>query len=133
MLSTRSSLLPYCGKSPVDFVIDDQSVIAPDRFDLRVFDRRETVGHHREPGNAERHGAQDLLVVQRHLQTLVVVLVVHVMDAVHGMHIGLCQPLHHAVELRHDVIVLENVALDGKRCRCRPASPLTSSRPPLMA
>ena len=50
--------------------------------------------------------------MQRHLQALVEILVVHVVDAVHGMHIGLGQPFHRGVELRHDVVIVEEVAGD---------------------
>ncbi len=75
-----------------------------------MLDGRQAVGHHRQACYTESHCAQDLLVMQRHLQTLVVVLVMHVMDAVHGMNIGPRQPFHHDVELSHYVIVVENVA-----------------------
>src|SRR5918993_637830 len=46
-----------------DLVGDDQSVVTADRLDLRVFDRGEAISHHRQAGDPEGHGAQDLLVV----------------------------------------------------------------------
>ena len=98
-------------------VVDDQSGLVADDADLAVLDRAEAVGDHRQPGDAERHGAQDVAIVQRHLQPLVEILVVHVVDAVHGVHIGLRQPLHRVVELRHDVVVVEEVAGDRRRLR----------------
>ena len=83
-----------------------------------VFDRSKTVRRHRQAGDFERHGAQDIAVVQRHLQALVEVLVVHVMDAVHRMHIGPRQPLHHAVELGEDLVIVE-ILPRHRRCAGR--------------
>ena len=70
--------------------------------------------------------------MQRHFQALVEVLVVHVVDAVHGVDIGARQPLHHVVELRHHVVIVEHIAAQGGAAGAT-GFPLTSSRPPLMA
>ena len=77
-------------------IVDGKAGVVPDHVDLAVLDRRQAVGDDGQAGNAERHGAQDVAVVQRHFETFVEILVVHVMDAVHRMHIGARQPLHHA-------------------------------------
>ena len=53
--------------------------------------------------------------MQRHLQALVEVLVVHVVDAVHRMHVGARQPLHRGVELGQHLVVVEDVAGDRQR------------------
>ena len=53
--------------------------------------------------------------MQRHLQAFVEILVVHVVDAVHRMHVGARQPLHRGVELGHHVVVVEEVARDRQR------------------
>ena len=101
MASTRSSLLPNCGgvALALDAIVDRKPGLVADHMHLGVFDRRQAVGDHRKAGNAERHGAQDVAIMQRHLEALVEVLVVHVVDAVHRMHIGAREPLHHGVEL----------------------------------
>ena len=91
-------------------VIDHESARVAIHADLAVFDRAQAVGYHRQPGNSERHGAQDVTVMECHLQALVEILVMHVMDAIHRMHIGLRKPLHRGVELRHHVIVVEEFA-----------------------
>ena len=93
-------------------VTHDEAVVAPDGPDFRVLDRGEAVRHDGEAGDAESHRAQDLRVVQRHLEALVEVLVVHVVNTVHRMHVGSRQPLHHHVELCHHVVELEHVASD---------------------
>ena len=66
--------------------------------------------HHRKAGDSERHRSQDVAVVKRHLQAFVEILVVHVVDAVHRMHVGARQPFHRGVELGHHVVVVEEVA-----------------------
>ena len=93
----------------LDPVVDRQARVVADHVHLGVLDRREAVGHDREPGDAERHRAQDVAVVQRHLQALVEVLVVHVVDAVHRMHVGAREPLHRGVELREHLVVVQHV------------------------
>ena len=45
----------------------------------------------------------DVTVVQRHLDALVGVLVVHVVDDVEGVDIGLGQPVHHLSNRVDDV------------------------------
>ncbi len=114
MRSTRSSLLPNCGTwfvpSTLDAIVDGESGVVADHVHLGVFDRRQAVGDHRQAGDAERHGAQDVAVVQRHLEALVEILVVHVVDAVHRMHIGAREPLHRVVELLHHLVVVEHLA-----------------------
>ena len=113
-------------------IVDGKAGLVADHVDLAVFDRRQAVGDDRQAGNAERHGAQDVAVVQRHLQALVEVLVVHVVDAVHRMHVGAREPLHRGVELREHLVIVEHVA--GHRRRGGAIwSPEISSRPPLMA
>ena len=121
MLSTRSSLLPNWGHFvpfvAFDAIVDGEPGLVPDHVDLGVFDCRQAVGDHRQAGNAERHGAQDVAIVQRHLEAFVEVLVVHVVDAVHRVHIGAREPFHHAVELFEHLVVVEHVAGDRRRRR----------------
>jgi hypothetical protein len=52
------------------------------------------------------------VVVQRHLEPLVGVLVVHVVDHVHRVDVDAGQPVHHPLEAGHDVAEVEDVALD---------------------
>ena len=74
---------------------------------LRVLDRREAVGDHRHAGHAERHGPERRVVVQRHLDPLVGVLVVHVVDDVHGIDVDAGEPVHHLLELVEHVVEVE--------------------------
>ena len=56
--------------------------------------------------------------MQRHLDPLVRVLVVHVVHAVQRVDVGLGQPVHHRVEAGVHVGVVEHVAGDGPDRRC---------------
>ena len=85
---------------------------------LRECDSREAVGDDRQAGHAERHGSHRRIVVQGHLEPLVRVLVVHVVDDVHGVDVHARQPVHHPLELLAHVVELEVVTLD-RRCRRR--------------
>ena len=98
-------------------VVDGKAVFVADDADLSVFDRGKTVRRHRQAGDAERHGAQDIAVVQRHLQAFVEILVVHVVDAVHRMHVGLREPLHCDVEFGEDLVIIEIVVRHRRYCR----------------
>src|SRR5699024_10394743 len=75
-----------------------------------VFDGGQRVGRNGETGNTAGHGAQDVCVVQCHLDAFVGVLVMHVVNAVEGIHVGLGKPVHHDVKLLKNVVVVENVA-----------------------
>ena len=99
-------------RRPVAFVlvVDHKSVCVARDTHLPVLDGAQAVGNHRKTGDAECHGAQDVAIVKRHLQPLIEILVVHVVDAVHRMDVGLGEPLHRGVELRHDVVIVEEVA-----------------------
>ena len=52
--------------------------------------------------------------MQRHLEPLVEVLVMHVVDAVHRMHVGAREPLHGGIELREHLVVVQHVGGDGR-------------------
>ena len=91
--------------------------LVADDPDLRVADRRQAVGDDRHAGHAERHRAQRRIVVQRHLDPLVGVLVVHVVDDVHGVDVDAGEPVHHLFELVEHIIEVEVLALDGADLR----------------
>jgi hypothetical protein len=103
---------------PFVLIVDDQPGrrIAGDT-DLSVLDRAEAVGHHRKAGDAECHGPENVAIVESHLQPFVEILVVHVVNAVHRVHVSTRQPLHCCIELGHHVIVVKEVARDRQRLR----------------
>jgi hypothetical protein len=110
---------------PFVLIVDDQPGrrIAGDT-DLSVLDRAEAVGHHRKAGDAECHGPENVAIVESHLQPFVEILVVHVVNAVHRVHVSTRQPLHCCIELGHHVIVVKEVARDRQRLRARSDRPI---------
>ncbi len=99
-----------CGFVTFVLKVDYQSCRVARDTHFSILDRAQTIGNHRKAGDPERHRPQNVAIVQRHLQALVEVLVVHVVDTVHCMHVGAGQPLHGVVELLHDVVVVEEIA-----------------------
>ena len=94
------------GELALHLEVDDHPVLVADRLHLGVLDRRQAVGGVRQPGDPESHGAQDVAVVQRHLDRLVAILVVHVVDDVERVDVRLRQPVHHPlVAVDHLVVV----------------------------
>mmetsp|Transcript_16360 Transcript_16360/g.19618 ORF Transcript_16360/g.19618 Transcript_16360/m.19618 type:complete len:366 (-) Transcript_16360:861-1958(-) len=87
----------------------DAPLVADGRH-LGVLDRREGVGGGGEPGHPEGHEALDLAVVQGHLQALVGVLVVHVVNHVHRVDVELREPLDGRPVALHDLLVPQDAA-----------------------
>ena len=101
--------VPVGRELPLGAVAGNQARVVAERPYRRVLDRGEGVGDDRQPGDAAGHRAQHGIVVQRHLQPFVGILVVHVMDDVERVDVGLGEPVHHRVEPGHDVRVVEHV------------------------
>eukprot|EP00123_Amoebidium_parasiticum_P011590 comp20802_c0_seq2/m.27381 comp20802_c0_seq2/g.27381 ORF comp20802_c0_seq2/g.27381 comp20802_c0_seq2/m.27381 type:complete len:542 (+) comp20802_c0_seq2:380-2005(+) len=74
---------------------------------LCVLDSRERVGNDRETSDTKSHETVDVGIVQGHLDALVAILVVHVVDAVHGVDVQLRHPIHSRVVVLHHLVVLE--------------------------
>ena len=89
-------------KVALGLVVDNEAVFITDRLDLGVFDGGQRVGRNGETGNTAGDGAQDVCVVQCHLDAFVGVLVMHVVNAVEGIHVGLGKPVHHDVKLSEE-------------------------------
>ena len=69
-------------------VVDNEAGLVTHRGDLGVLDGAQGVGDDGQARDAAAHGAHDLGVVQRHLDGLVGVAVVAVMDDVEGLDVG---------------------------------------------
>lgn len=85
------------GEVALDLVIHGQAVLVTKYLDFRILNGRQGVRNNGQSGNTGGKPAGHVLVVQCHLDFLVAVLVVHVMDDVQGVHIDLGQPLHHRI------------------------------------
>ena len=82
-------------------------ILVVDRVDLGVLAGGQGVGCDRQAGHAATQGAVHLLVVQSHLDGLVCILIVHVMDDVQSHHIGLGQPFQSLLVVGLDLLVVQ--------------------------
>jgi len=80
----------------------------------RVFHGGKRIGCDRQARDSAGERAQDLAVVEGHLDALVAVLVVHVVDDVERPHVLPGQPPHHALEGGFNFRVIEDVAANGR-------------------
>ena len=96
------------------FEIDDNSLLVFDRFHLRVLYGGKRVRYDGKPRDAERHQPFHIGIVQRHLQFLIGVFIVHEVNDVHGIDVCFRQPCEVKIESLHHLAVLEHLALvDG--------------------
>ena len=96
-------------------IVGDEAGFVPFDLHLGIFDRREAVGDDGHAGDAERHGTHGSIIVQRHLNPLVGVFVMHVVDDVHGADICARQPVHDLLEPLDDIVEVQIISLDGLR------------------
>ena len=92
---------------PLGHVVDDQARLVPHRGDRRVADRGEGVRDDRQARDAAAHGAHDLAVVQRHLDRLVGVAVVAVVDDVQRLDVGAHHPVEHLLVALPDLVEVQ--------------------------
>ena len=88
-----------------------KSRFVQNRMHFRIFDRGETVRQNGKSGDAAGHRPDDLLVMQRHFNAFIAVFVVHVMDDVQGVDVELGEPVGDLLEVLHDLVVVEDLAL----------------------
>ena len=50
--------------------------------------------------------------MQGHLQLLIRILIMHIMDYIQGIDIQTRQPLHHVIILAHYIIIIQIISLD---------------------
>ena len=101
------------GELTLGLEVDDDAILVADGVDLGVLDGGQGVSHDGKASDARSEPAVHVLVVQSHLNALVAVLVVHVVNDVQRVDVHASEPLHHVVVLGHNVVVIERIALDG--------------------
>ena len=95
----------------LDLVVHDDAVVV-DGLYLCVLDRRERVDDMGEARYTRRKRAAHIRVDERHLRRLVVVFIVHVLDDIQRIHVDMREPVHHALILHDDVVILEVLRTD---------------------
>ena len=87
------------------------TVFVTDRLYIGIFYGTERVSHYRQSRNAECHHSVNVCIVQSHLRLFVSVLVVHIVDNVHRIHIQLAQPLTVNIKSASYLVIVKLVAL----------------------
>ena len=82
-------------------------VLVVDRVDLGVLACGQGVGCDGQAGHTTTEGTVHFLVVQSHLDGLVCILIVHVMDDVQSHHVGLGQPFESLLVVGLDLLVIQ--------------------------
>ena len=90
-----------------DDEIDRQTGVVAHRFYRGVFDGRQGIRRHRQPGNAAGHGAVDVPVVQRHQRGFVAVFIMHIVNEIQRADVLHRQPVHEVIEARHYGVVIQ--------------------------
>ena len=107
-------VIAVLGEVALDLVVDDDALLVAHGLDLGVLDGAQRVDDVGEAGDARGERAAHVGVDEGHLGGLVVVLVVHVLDEVEDVDVEVGQPVHHEVELVHDLVIVEVLARDGR-------------------
>src|SRR5580704_7356862 len=94
-------------------IIDHKTSVIAYRSNFCVAHCRKAVSNYGHARDAKSHRPQRSVVVQCHLKTLVSVLVVHIVNDVHGIDVHACEPLHHSFELVYYLVEIQVLIFDG--------------------
>ena len=86
---------------------DEAGLGVADAAHLGIFNGGKGVCHAAHAGDAERHQAADIRIVQRHLALFVGVFVVHVVDGVHGIDVSFCEPIAVEIEAVEEAVEID--------------------------
>ena len=91
----------------------DNTVFVTDGFYLRVFDRGKRICDYRKSGDTGGEPSGNVLVVERHLDTLIAVFVMHIVNDVQSVHIYVGQPAAHVVIAVHNLVIIKILGSNG--------------------
>ena len=93
-------------------VIGNKAGLIADNPYLCILDCREGVSNNRKTSDACCKPTMNVLVVESHLDALVAVLIVHVVDCIKSVDINASKPAHHVHILGEDIVVIKVLALN---------------------
>ena len=99
------------------FKIDNIAVFVTNRVHLGVLNCGKAVRRNGKAGDAERHKARDVCVVQRHLDFFIGVFVVHIVNDVHGVDVQSAKPGKIDREAAGDFGIVEGFTFYGIHLR----------------
>ena len=92
------------------FEINRQATLVTDHTYFRITDSSQRIGNDRKTGDTCRTDTLYIPIVKRHLECLIRVFIMHIMDYLQGVHIHFRQPAHHLLILSHHLIVFQILA-----------------------
>ena len=98
-------------------IVDSKTALVADDADAAVLHCSNRVGNDRHTCDTCSTCTFYIAIVKRHLESLVVVLVVHVVDDLQSIDVSLCQPTHHLLKFRHEFLICEVIASDRSKTR----------------
>src|SRR5262249_15884950 len=104
------------GEFTFDLISGYEPGCIADHANSRVADCRQAVGNHGQSSHTESNRTQWSIVVQRHLNPLIGVLVMHVVDDVHGIYVDTGKPVHHRLEFVDHSIKVKELSLCRTNC-----------------
>ncbi len=93
--------------------IHGDAILIPHRFHLRVFNGRQRIRHHRQPGDSGGKPSGHFFVVKGHLNPLIAVFVMHIVNDIQRIHIHAGQPAHHVMIPLHHLVIFQIFRRDG--------------------
>ena len=105
-------IVAVAGEVAGGLVVNHNAVLVADGLNLSVLDGAQGVYHVGEAGNTGSKGSAYIGINQSHLGSFVVILIMHVLDQVQHIHIQISQPVHHAVILLNDLIIVQVLGSD---------------------
>src|SRR6266850_439190 len=97
-------------------IVGYEPSLLTDHSNSRITNCGQAVGNHGQTSHAKGHGPQGSVVVQCHLEALIRILVVHVVNDVHGIDVNASKPLHQLFEPADNIVEIKVLALDGADC-----------------
>ncbi|CCZ35846.1 uncharacterized protein BN747_01032 [Firmicutes bacterium CAG:646] len=89
------------------FVIYNDTIFISYRLHFCVFDRRQRIGYYRQTCDTSCKPTGHIFIMKSHLNSLIAVFVMHIMNDVQSVYIYLSQPFHHLVKSFHYFIVIQ--------------------------
>ena len=102
------------GKIAFNLKIHGDALLVANGLHLGKFDGGQGIRNHGQSRNPKRHKPLHIGIVERHLSCLIGVLIVHIMDGVHGVDIELCHLLHTLKISIFYLFVIQNLIVHGR-------------------
>src|SRR5690554_4195295 len=104
-------VVAVAGKVPFYFEVGRNACFVTHHLHFSVLDGRQRIGYDAESRRPVGQVDLGIGIHQSHLQLLVVILVVHVVDDVHGVVVHTSHLFHSQAEVAHDFLQIEEVGL----------------------